>query len=198
MEGLARGLGGSGGSWPQTPRPPSRPLGVSIETPIRGVGETKETKVKLREGVWCWAMAALSKSFLKLCIGTLFDPFLPLPPARVCKNAWRSCFSTRFSQLMLHLPCALRRNLYRDVGQQLTGGRCCHHPAPPPPRALFALLTSECRGAQMRRKLDDRARVPHRVDAKTSDWRATRCAARSPPAPRPKNRRIAPANAKSC
>ena len=65
------------------------------------------------------------------------------------------------------------------------------HSTPPTPRALLALLTSECRGAQMRPQIEERARVPPQVDAKTSDWRAARCAARSPPASRPKNRRIA-------
>ena len=60
-------------------------------------------------------MAALSKAFRNLYLGTLFDPFLPLPPPHTCKNGWRSCFSTRISQVMLHLPCALRRIRYRKL-----------------------------------------------------------------------------------
>ena len=70
--------------------------------------------------------------------GTLFDPILPLPPSHECMGTRRSSFSSCPSQLMLHLPCALRRNRYLTLERtQLPAGKpdpvspaqCLHHRA---------------------------------------------------------------------
>ena len=52
------------------------------------------------------------KSFPQAFLGTLCDPFLPLPPLHTCKNVRRRCFSSRICTTHLHLPYVLRRIRY--------------------------------------------------------------------------------------
>jgi len=54
------------------------------------------------------------KSFPQTFLGTLFDPFLPLPPPHTCKNGWPRASPSRFSTTHVYPPCALRSIAHRE------------------------------------------------------------------------------------
>ena len=70
------------------------------------------------------------------------------------------------------MTCLCRRRCSKRKSQPLDIHRGMTHPAhcaPPPARALLAMLTNECRGTQDPHQLNERARVPPADDKENDD-----------------------------